>query len=295
MHIQGINHQQAWQRLKTRQESPQAATEKAPKLQNTAAPAPIETETKAAELNPEQVQEKGVIRLLSEGHFQGVAGLRLLINFHEELQQTASREAQEALISGGQELVTTLNGSIEEMGEIFDFEVAAPMKDFKEMTSSLFSGATDPPFDADTVIKTMTDASIGLFSALNENKPAAEQEKSAMETTEGEVSATAESAIAGVDTPATDPLTEGSSSATPDTSIFLDALGNLQQWFNTEMAALETKLAATQSLPELSSQRGKGVAYERFLAIYNSLQTPTGSAGDETGGNQPESGIQTEA
>ena len=295
MHIQGVNHQQAWQLLKTRQEVPPAATEKAPKPQNTASPAPIETETKAAELSPEQGQEKGVIRLLREGHFKGVADLRLRINFHEELQQTGSREAQEALISGGQELVTTLNGTIEEMGTTFNFEAAALMDDFKETTSPLFSGATDTPFDADTVINTMTDAFGDLLSALNDIKLAAEQENPAMETAaEGGVSATAESAIPAVDMPATDPLAEENSSAAQATLAFSNALANLQQWFDTEKDALETKIAATQSLPELSSPRGKGVAHERFLAIYNSLQTPTSSTGDETGGSQPEGSIQTE-
>ncbi len=289
MHIQGVNHQQAWQMLKTRQESPQAGTETVPKPQNTASPTPIETETKAAELNQEQGQERGVLRLLREGHFQGVADLRLRINFHEELQQTASREAQGVFISGGQELVTTLNGSIDEMGTAFNFEADALMDDFKEMTGPLFSGATDKPFDADAAMEKMTEAFNGLLSALNEL--AVEQESSVMEAVEGGVSATAESALPGVDTPATDPLTEGSSNVA---STFKDALANLQEWFDKEKAALETKLAATQSLPELSSPQGKGAAYERFLAIYNSLQTPTSSTGDETGGSQPEGSIQTE-
>jgi hypothetical protein len=301
MQIQGVAHQQAWQLLKTRQDGPQTATEKAPKPQNTATPAPIETEPKPAELSTDQEQEKGVIRLLREGHFQGVADLRLRINFHEELQQAATREAQETWASEGQELVSTLNGKIEELGNTFAFseEVAGLMDNFEQATSPLFSGTTDGPFDATAAMDEMTKAFNGLIDALQAFKPTATDESSALVAAEdgaapNALPATEEPAIATADAPATDPLTGENSSTTPAALTFTDALANLQQWFDTEKAALDTMLAETRSLPELSAPRGKGVAYERFLAMYNSLQTPTSTTGTETGGSEPE-GIQTEA
>jgi len=302
MQIQGVGHQQAWQLLKTRQDGPQTATEKTPKLQKTAAPAPIETETKPAELSQDQEQEKGVIRLLREGHFQGVSDLRLRINFHEELQQTATREAQETWASGGQELVATLNGKIEEMVDTFAFsdKVTVLTDNFEQAISPLFSGATDGPFDATATMETMTTAFNGLIEALRAFEPTAVEESPAVATAEGGATLdvlpeTEEAAIAATTEGAlTDPLTGESSSAAPAPLPFTEALTNLQQWFDTEKATLETMLAATQSLPELSAPRGKGVAYERFLAIYESLHTATSSAGTETGGSEPE-GIQTEA
>lgn len=301
MQIQGVGHQQAWQLLKTRQEGPQTATEKAPKPQKTAAAAPIETETKPAELSPDQGQEKGVIRLLRAGHFQGVSDLRLRINFDEELQQTASRAAQATWTSGGQELVAALNGKIEEMGETFAFsaEAAALMDEFEQATSPLFSGATNGPFDATAAMEAMTTAFNGLIEALQAFAPAAAEESPAGATAGGGAALNAlpeteEPGIAAADTPATDPLTGENSSAAPAALPFTEALTNLQQWFDAEKAALETMRAETQSLPELSAPRGKGVAYERFLAIYESLHTATSSAGGETGGSEPE-GIQTEA
>ena len=114
----------------------------------------------------------------------------------------------------------------------------------------------------------MTKAFNGLIDALQAFEPTTAEVSPAMAATEG--------------------------GAAPATLTFTDALTNLQQWFDTEKATLETMLAATQSLPELSAPRGKGVAYERFLAIYESLHTAISSAGTETGGSEPE-GIQTEA
>lgn len=301
MHVQGVGHQQAWQLLKTRQDGPQTAAEKTPKPEKTAAPAPIETETKPAALSPDQDQEKGVIRLLREGHFQGVSGLRLRINFHEELQQTATREAQETWASGGQELVATLNGKIEEMGDDFAFsaEAAMLMDNFEKAIGPFFSGAADGPFDASAAMEEITTAFNGLIDTLQAFEPTAAEESPAMASAEGGATLdvlpeTEEPATAAADATAIDPLTGESSSAAPATLTFTDALKNLQQWFDTEKATLETMLAATQSLPELSAPRGKGVAYERFLAIYESLHTATSSASTETGGSEPE-GIQTEA
>lgn len=301
MQIQGVGHQQAWQLLKARQNDPQTATEKAPKPQKTAAPAPMETETKPAELSPDQAQEKGVIRLLREGHFQGVSDLRLRINFDEELQQAVTREAQETWASGGQELVAALNGKIEEMGATFTFsaEDAARIDDFKETTSSLFSGTTDGPFDASAAMETLTTAFNGLIDALNAPGPTAAVESPALATAEAGAAPdalpeTGEPAIAAAEAPAPPPLTEESSSAAPAAPTLPEALSNLQQWFDTEKATLETMRATTQSLPELSAPRGKGAAYERFFAIYDSLHTALSSAGSETGGSEP-AGIQTEA
>jgi len=301
MQIQGVGHQQAWQLLKARQNDPQTATEKAPKPQKTAAPAPMETETKPTELSPDQAQEKGVIRLLREEHFQGVSGLRLRINFQEELQQAVTREAQATWASGGQELVAALNGKIEEMGETsaFSDEVAMLTDNFEKAISPLFSGATDGPFDASAAKEAMTTAFNGLIEALQAFAPAAAEESPAGATAGGgavpnALPETEDPAIAAADTPATDPLTGQNSSATPAALTFTEALTNLQLWFDTEKATLETMRAASQSLPELSAPRGKGVAYERFLAVYDSLHTATSSAGSETGGSEP-AGIQTEA
>ena len=299
MHVQGVGHQQVWQPLKTRQNDPQTVTEKAPKPQKTAAPVPVESETKPAELSQEQ--EKGVIRLLREGHFQGVSDLRLRINFHEELQQTATRAAQETWASGGQELVAALNGKIEEMGATFTFsaEDAARIDDFKETTSSLFSGTTDGPFDATAAMETLTTAFHGLITALQDFEPTAAEASPALATAEAGATPdalpeTGEPAIAAAEAPAPPPMTEESSSAAPAAPTLPEALENLQQWFDTEKDALKTMLADTQSLPELSTPRGKGAAYERFLAIYDSLHTAPSSAGSETGGSEP-AGIQTEA
>ena len=61
---------------------------------------------------------------------------------------------------------------------------------------------------------------------------------------------------------------------------------DLQSAFTTATNELTQAFAEVRILPELSEPNGNGVAYEKFLAIYNELrglQTPT----DEQPGSEP--------
>ncbi|MCZ6835575.1 MAG: hypothetical protein O7G85_07360, partial [Planctomycetota bacterium] len=83
-------------------------------------------ETKAAEETP--VEEtlpvesstkdgEGVMRLLQEGHFKGVAELRHRIRLHDQLAAQASQEAGESLRSEGESLVDTINEGVASLAE----------------------------------------------------------------------------------------------------------------------------------------------------------------------------------
>jgi hypothetical protein len=50
--------------------------------------------TEATTVEPGSEEERGVIRLLQEGHFKGVSDVRLRINFHDELAGIESAEMQ---------------------------------------------------------------------------------------------------------------------------------------------------------------------------------------------------------
>lgn len=79
-------------------------------------------------------QAKGVVRLLQEGHFKGVADVRLRINFHDEITQISSEavnagfnEALEAFFAGVDEdfanLLTDVGateGQVASATELFD-------------------------------------------------------------------------------------------------------------------------------------------------------------------------------
>ncbi len=57
------------------------------------APQPLQPEPQPTEAPPSQESQRGVIRLLQEGHFKGVADLRLRINFFDELSAQAVASA----------------------------------------------------------------------------------------------------------------------------------------------------------------------------------------------------------
>ncbi|MCH8966911.1 MAG: hypothetical protein IID43_04480 [Planctomycetes bacterium] len=58
---------------------------------------------------------KGVLRLLDEGHFRGVADVRLRINFFDELSAGATRQAQAAVGDASSELRGEINRSVDEL------------------------------------------------------------------------------------------------------------------------------------------------------------------------------------
>ena len=70
-----------------------------------------------------------------------------------------------------------------------------------------------------------------------------------------------------VDTQSTEPIPE----VTSPIQAFIDSL---TQTFESAMGALENSLNSASALPELSPANGQGVAYNKFLAIYNDLQNP---------------------
>ena len=59
----------------------------------------LETKTDA-QLSQSKGEAKGVVRLLQEGHFKGVADLRHRINFHEQLQHATNQAATTSLEEG---------------------------------------------------------------------------------------------------------------------------------------------------------------------------------------------------
>lgn len=53
-----------------------------------------------------------------------------------------------------------------------------------------------------------------------------------------------------------------------------DPVARLRMAFSNEIDDLKNALGTTHILPELSEPTGNGVAYDKFLTIYNEMQTP---------------------
>jgi len=229
---------------------------------------------------PSGEEEKGVIRLLLEGHFKGVSDVRLRINFNDELEAIEAAERQAvaeeqmgqilglfggtgdaestvasaAAVEGeGEEpgpTVAELDG-VAELQEIFANEV----NEAKEIFLSASAPSTDELADD------LWAAFSTFVDSLWELYPPAE------ETPVGE----AEPADGGGKDSGTDgdtgptPLVESG----PDWQGFID---NLKSSFSGAMDDLTTAVSAANVLPPLSEPNGNGVAYDKFLAIYNEMR-----------------------
>lgn len=262
----------------------------------------------AERAQPSEERGTGVVGLLQEGHFKGVAEIRLRINFFEQLQSATTQETGEVLETGIQGIETDLDTRVQGLGEEFQFtdQVEDLMNAFEEDMDGLLSGIEDGSFDSSAILAGVRDAFADLFGALQQFEPALTEEPAddgaeaaapemggvvAGGTSEAEITAPAaaeEPAVADIAAP----VAEVEASTEP--TVFSLALQSLQEWFEAEMESLVTTLSDVRSPPSLSEPSGKGVAYSRFLEMYNEMLGATGGDNDETAAS-PSPGIETEA
>ena len=214
-----------------------------------AAQSTLESTSPVEDDNRNTEASRGVLGLLQEGHFKGVADVRLRINFSDEL--AAIEQAQNRQIVS-QKIDVVL----------------------ESVSSTLSSGQlTDTP-----------DVFIDPFEkAVNESKEnflTAEVQSTSILTTELEsafdtliVSLTEALAPTAAETPE-------AGNVPVDTTMDEDApvsdlIAGLKAAFSSAMDDLTRELSgAINVLPELSEPNGNGVAYDKVLNIYNEMQTP---------------------
>ena len=78
------------------------------------APEPVEGDG-GSDANSAGTGEKGVIRLLQEGHFRGVADVRLRINFCDELSARAAAAAAQTMTVGAGDLISNVTAKAQEL------------------------------------------------------------------------------------------------------------------------------------------------------------------------------------
>jgi len=192
---------------------------------------------------------KGVLGLLQEGHFKGVADVRLRINFSDELaaiEQNQNRqivsqkidvilESVTSTLKSGQLTETPLDSFIDP----FEQAINESKEDFltaEVQSTSILMNELESAFE--TLAISLTQA----FASSTAENP--EEGDFLVDTAMGE------------DTPAS------------------DLVVGLKAAFSTAMDDMAKALSeTTKILPELSEPNGNGVAYEKFLTIYNEMQT----------------------
>ena len=224
---------------------------------SSAEPEPVNQEADDAE------HSKGVLRLLQEGHFKGVADVRLRINFFEELAtiESAQRQAVTEEKVGG--TLESVGGAVDSFlvdNELTE-EQATSVLQAKDSFIQAVNGADDPTSTIGESFAAFLESLAGLAPApleteVQETTPAeqgAEETETAGQTEEQ----------GGENEPS--PLTESG----PDWQGFI---ANLQALFTKAMDELNSALGAVSALPPLSEPSGNGVAYEKFLATYNQMR-----------------------
>lgn len=283
MNIQGTsaqNNAHAYGQIKRQQQEAQVE-------QSNTAKTPEDTETESSTLQPptDQInigEAEGVIRNLQEGHYKGVAQLRLSVVHAERFQQAASQEAANVIGTEGDNLTSSVREKIESIyipSEVVaaSTEPAVPenvetaIKEFEAAVASSQEGPENEPPTIETFEELYSTAFLDLLGKLGDSQPVAVQAIPS-ERNEGGI------AISELveDTAESQPTTTGVEQEA--TGVAAD-LEELKVWFNGELdSSVEQILSQinTISTPPLPSQpTGNGAAYEKFLLAYENLYGTT--------------------
>lgn len=222
-------------------------------------------------------EQRGVIRLLQEGHFRGVADVRLRINFAEVLQGIQAVNTSALLQDELPAIKQQLNGAIDafltdaELDENALTTLQGARQDFNARLDALIGGKAAENGIASDVFAELRTAFSDFLNAL-----LPPQEEDSSET--GLVTTSASASPAATDT--VDPP------ETP-TDLFATLRETLSTLFEDALGTLEESADAL-ALPPLSDPSGNGAAFDKFLEIYNELY---GVGVEESGA--PDSGLDT--
>ena len=254
-----------------------------------------QTESDSAEIT-------GVIRNLLDGHFNGVADLRLRINHFEQLAIIASESLKAAAETEVVSLLGVVDSGIDNLplsSELFSAEGASGDQTETETAAELhhefddtvnqisgdFQSAQIP--STDNLVADIKEAFYVFIEAMHDLlTPADEENITTMNQTQeqtiaetqigGEYTDTGplltevEAQITGAPEPAGNekPPDDQPQTTEPD---YQSILGEIEAAFAAAIAELKEALDAIQTLPELSEPSGNGEAYDKFLAVYNEM------------------------
>jgi hypothetical protein len=234
-----------------------------------AAAAAAATETREA---PVKTRAKGVLRLLGEGHFKGVAAIRLQMNFHTELEQRDAAGQTESARTAATQLQTDMTAILKSTsGEIGEDSIGALEEVFnrfdKMISDSLIdeAAASDIRATAADAIATLKEE---LVSILGESDGSAPSDPSANEESQDA------SAGALANPEVADATTGNPAAYSPLLSGLLTEIDKLTTAFENT-ASTATQLSGIEGIIAPS---GNGVAFEKFMEQYRSQ---LGAAADQ--------------
>jgi len=231
-------------------------------------PVTSETEASTAPASEKLRPAHGVLRLLQEGHFKGVADVRLRINFADELAALQAQSTRAGAEGGAATILEPADAVIEEflgqegLDETLITSIQEAAQAFRDAVNGLFD-AFDPAADSggSDLASAIEDAFQAFVEALQELAPQEGPEE-----------------VVPVETPE-ETTNEIESEPIPTEEFgFGEFIDRLSAAFEEAIVELRESFQAAQILPELSGPNGNGGAYAKFLEILNGL---TGGGGDD--------------
>jgi hypothetical protein len=204
--------------------------------------------------------EKGVLRLLQQGHFKGVSDVRLRINFHDELaamEAAKIRAVTEDKVNSVLESVDSVVAPfLESENQLTQQQTSSVIELHEKFNHASVEYQNERAVDLTTAFDDFVKGLRDLFAPT-----VIIPEETTIPETEHEG------------------ITESSSTTELPWQTFLD---NLQSAFTTASDELTQAVADLRILPELSQPSGNGAAYEKFLAIYNELRGMNTTVAEQT-------------
>ncbi len=225
-------------------------------VKETASVAVAENVVAPVESDENEGSESGVIRNLLDGHFKGVADVRLRINFADEIAAMEAEKAAELTQAGIFDINAMVAGEIESFlqTEGLDEGIAAVISDGLQNFSSINTATALAGGGSIAQLQSTFDAYIeSIRTGLAGLSQPVLEETTTEETTVP---------------PATEEITTAS-----DWQLAVEQfITDLTLSFETALNELNAELENVTVLPELSEPNGNGRAYDKFLSIYNEMQ-----------------------
>jgi len=282
-------------------------------------PEPPVTEPLSGEepaIEPEEEELPGVIRNLLAGHYTGVSDVRLRINFADELAAIEQEQMQAAAAEQIDGMLVTVGATIAGLLGSSETVIAEESEGTTEVTAeeptespteeqlaaiAEYQGAfveevneskevfitSETPSQEELVaglngaFESFAASLISIFEPPPEPEAVTPPETTTSEGTEGEGEPD-ELVVEGGGTEGTGEINgEGPEPEIPAEAGF-DYQGFIESITSSFMTSLEGLISAlneVNTLPELSEPNGNGVAFDKFLAIYNEMRNEEGESG----------------
>jgi hypothetical protein len=213
----------------------------------------------------------GVIRNLMEGHYRGVADIRLRINFYDQIKQVSTQKTIETVQNWSQDFVTSVYDEQQVSAKSVDLadQVESFLSTFKETLKGIINEVQGGQIEPSSIVSSMREAFVDL---LKIESPVIAKEDSKRESP---------AADELLDISPTAKQQEENSDNASEAKDIADSLEHLISTFQEKLTDLESSLADLTILPPLSEPNGKGVAYDRFLKMYNEMISENESTDDE--------------